>query len=382
MRILLDARMWRWTGIGTYVRVLLEGFGEILHGGGHEGACLVPPADLPVFPIPGGPGAVRAVPCDVRVYSPWEIPALRRALRSHDFDLAHFPHYIYPYRGGFPAVVTIHDLIHLRFPSDHKTPLHYAYARHVLPRSARAARRIITVSQHSKDDIVSRLKAPAEKVKVIHNGLARGFSPDPDGDAALRVREAVGLDGPYVLYVGNAKAHKNLDGLLRAYRDLRARMEREDPGRKKPALAATVRREELRPGAADGGLEGVHFLGPVNGGLLADLYRAAAVFAFPSRYEGFGYPPLEAMACGTPVVCSDAASLPEVVGGAAIQVPPDNLDRLSSALYDLLTREDLRIRLRSEGLKRVQFFTARGMAQAAWKVYEEAVEVESADGDE
>ena len=130
------------------------------------------------------------------------------------------------------------------------------------------------------------------------------------------------------------------------------------------------------------GLEGVHFLGPVSGGLLADLYRAATVFAFPSRCEGFGYPPLEAMACGTPVVCSDAASLPEVVGDAAIQVPPDNLDRLSSALYDLLTREDLRIRLRSEGLKRVQSFTARGMAQAAWKVYEEAVEVDSADRDE
>ncbi|MEE8110082.1 MAG: glycosyltransferase family 1 protein [bacterium] len=372
MRILLDARMWKWTGIGTYVRVLLESFAELQPQ--HEITCLVPLEEMGVFPLPGG--KFRQLACDVPVYSIWELIGLARFLRSQDFDLVHFPHYIHPYRAGFPSVVTIHDLIHLRFPSYHKTPLHYAYARHVLPRSARAANRIITVSKHSKSDIVSRLKVSPEKVTVVYNGLAKRFAPEPaghppDGGAAGRVREALGLSGPYVLYVGNAKGHKNLHGLIRAFRRLADRMEREDAGTDPPTLAATVRREDLRGEAAGAGLDGVRFLGHVSGDLLVDLYRAAAVFAFPSHYEGFGYPPLEAMACGTPVVCSNATSLPEVVGEAAIQVPPDDLDRLSSALYDLLTKEDLRVRLRTEGLKRARSFTARAMAEATLRVYEE-----------
>ncbi|MFQ5912390.1 MAG: glycosyltransferase family 4 protein [Nitrospinota bacterium] len=391
MRIVLDARMWRWTGIGTYVQVLLEGFAEILPGGlgearpEHEIICLVGPSDMSGFPPPGGPAETfRKVACNARVYSPWEMRGLAKTLRSLDFDLVHFPHYVHPYRANFPAVVTIHDLIHLRFPSYHKTPLHYAYARHVLPRSARAAKRIITVSSHSKEDIVSRLGVPPEKVAVIHNGLAKHFTPEPDGDpsggghpqggaAAERVKRAFGLAGPYVLYVGNAKGHKNLHGLLRAFRRLTARMEHEKGGEKPPALALTVRRGDLRGEAARVGLEGVRFLGHVSGDHLVDLYRAAAVFAFPSYYEGFGYPPLEAMACGTPVVCSNAASLPEVVGEAAIQVPPDNLDRLSSALYDLLTKEELRVRLRSEGVKRSRTFSARDMAEATLRVYQEVL---------
>lgn len=381
MRVFLDARMWRWTGIGTYVQALLEGFGEVRPA--HEITCLVPPEDLPAFPLPGGtdaPETLRTLACGVPVYSVREMRGLARFLRACDFDLVHFPHYIHPYWADLPAVVTLHDLIHLRFPRCHKTPLHYLYARHVLPRSARAAKRVITVSHHSRDDIVSRLGVPPEKVTVIHNGLGRHFTPDPDGyppgeGAAGRVRGALDLSGPYVLYVGNAKVHKNLGGLLRAFRRLLDRWERERIGRggegARPTLALTVRRDELRGEAARAPHEGVRFLGRVDGGLLVDLYRGAAVFAFPSRYEGFGYPPLEAMACGTPVVCSNAASLPEVVGEAALQVPPDDLDRLSAALYDLLTREDLRGRLRSEGLRRAQMFSCRAMAEATLRVYEE-----------
>jgi glycosyltransferase involved in cell wall biosynthesis len=372
--------MWSWTGIGTYIQVLLEGFSEV--GADHEIHCLVRPGETSGFPIPAASEAFRLIPCDVPVYSMGEMRGLAKALRALDYDLVHFPHYIFPYREGLPAVVTIHDLIHLRFPSYHKTPLHFAYARHVLPRSARSARRVIAVSHHTKEDIVTYLGVSPEKVKVIHNGLPRRFMPGPkeeSGDdlsadrnrAAERIQKETGLTGPYILYVGNAKKHKNLDGLIRAFRLLLDRIKREKTGQAAPTLALTARREDLRGKAARLSLEGVRFLGKVSGDLLVDLYRGAGVFAFSSRYEGFGYPPLEAMACGTPVVCSNAASLPEVVGEAAIQVAPDDLDHLSSALYDLLTKEDLCVRLRNEGLRRARMFTAQSMAEETLNVYDE-----------
>ncbi len=381
MRILLDARMWSWTGIGTYIQVLLEGLCEV--GSDHEIQCLVPSSEISAFPLPAAAEGFRVIPCDVPVYSLGEMRGLARTLRTLDFDLVHFPHYIFPYREGLPAVVTIHDLIHLRFPFYHKTPFHFAYARHVLRRSARSARRVIAVSHHSKEDIVTYLGVSPEKVKVIHNGLPRRFVPEPKEEgwddlaacrnrAAERVQKEIGLTGPYILYVGNAKEHKNLDGLIRGYHLLLDRMERERPGQARPTLALTARREDLRGNAARLPVEGVRFLGKVGGDLLMDLYRGAAVFAFPSQYEGFGYPPLEAMACGTPVVCSNAASLPEVVGEAAIQVAPHDLDHLSLALYDLLTKEDLCVQLRNEGLTRARMFTARSMAEETLHVYNAA----------
>ncbi len=381
MRIIIDSRMWKWTGIGTYIRVLLEGLAEIRPD--HEIRCLIRQEDREEITRAGIEGdGIRFLECPAKVYSLREMRGLARFLRGIDFDLVHFPHYIYPFReNGLRAVVTIHDLIHLRFPKYHKTPLHYAFARFVMSRSARAAQSVITVSNYSKQDIVERLGVAPEKIRVIYNGLRKGFTAEADPSkrsAAERTRERLNLVDPYVLYVGNAKEHKNLEGLFQAFGRMLKRWDRKQAGIDRPTLAVTVTREELRGSAAAEIPESIRFLGRIEGGILADLYRAAAVLALPSYCEGFGLPPLEAMACGAPVVCSNAASLPEVVGDAALQVPPDDLDRLSSALYDLLTMEDVRIRLRNEGLKRAQLFTARAMSEATLKVYEEAAPAGSA----
>lgn len=375
--------MWRWSGIGTYVRTLLDGLVEI-HSD-HKICCLIRREDREEITQSGiEEGGIQILECPVKVYSPWEMIGLAQFLRGFNFDLVHFPHYIYPFwRKGLRSVVTIHDLIHLRFPKYHKTPLHYAYARYVMPKSAHAAQTVITTSNHSRRDIVNYLGVAPEKVQVVYNGLKKGFSAEADPSkrgAFERVKNRLGLADPYILYVGNAKEHKNLEGLFQAFGQMLRRWDREQAGLERPTLAVTVTQEELRGNAAVTIPDSIRFLGNIEGGMLADLYRAAALLALPSHYEGFGLPPLEAMACGAPVVCSNATSLPEVVGEAAIQVPPDDLDRLSSSLYDLLTLEDVRIRLRNEGLKRARLFTANAMAMATLRIYEDAISANSASG--
>lgn len=363
MRIGLDARMYARSGIGTYLKALLQGLARL--NSPHEFICFLLPEDLSRF-TPPGPN-IRAEPCPVPVYSLREMAVLPSRFRPHRLDLIHFPHYIYPFWAGLPAVVTIHDLIHLLFPRHHRTPFHRWYARLVMVQGARRARRIITVSEHSKGDILRHLKVPAHKVKVIYNGLLGTFSPDEGGGAEGRVRRRFGLDPPYLLYVGNAKEHKNLPGLFEAYRRLQARLLPRGP-----LLALTLRREDLR-GKMGPLPEGVRFLGMVEPTELVDLYRSACLLVLPSLYEGFGYPPLEAMACGTPVVASDAASLPEVAGEAALLVPAGDLDRLCDALYDVVTKGELRAELRRRGLERARGFTVRAMAEATLQVYEEAL---------
>jgi len=366
MRIGLDARMYNWSGIGTYLKALIHGIAGL--GSRDDFVCFLLPEDLAHF-SPPTPNFIPQ-PCPVPVYSLREMTALPGLLRSHQLDLIHFPHYVYPFWANLPAVITIHDLIHLLFPHHHRTPFHRWYARVVMRQGARRAHRIITVSEYSKGDIVRHLGVSSDKVNVIYNGLLGTFSPDSDGGAEGRVRRRFGLDPPYFLYVGNAKEHKNLRGLFEAYRRLRARL---GPKGLRPSLVLTVQREDLRGEEAVDPPEDVKFLGRVASSDLVDLYRGATLLALPSLCEGFGYPPLEAMACGTPVVASDAASLPEVAGDAALLVPAGNLDRLSDALYDVLTKEELRAELRRRGVERAERFSTLTMADATLRVYEEAL---------
>jgi len=229
--------------------------------------------------------------------------------------------------------------------------------------SARRSRRVLTVSQASKDDILHYLHAPADKVEVIHNAIDTRLAGEPTPEEVARVRERFLLTAPYVLYTGNIKPHKNIERLIEAFSILRQRGSQDvklliigDEISKYPSLRRLVHRFQLH--------QHVRFLGFVPNATLAVLYRLAAVFVFPSLYEGFGLPPLEAMAAGAPVITSNVSSLPEVVGDAAILIDPMDAGAIASAMARVLADPGLRADLIRRGRERVKAFSwARSVAR-------------------
>jgi glycosyltransferase involved in cell wall biosynthesis len=270
------------------------------------------------------------------------------------------------------AVVTIHDCIHLMFPQYLPNRFAYGYARATLWAAARRAERILTVSETSKADILRYCDVPAERVIVVYNAIDDRFAAPPDMDAVARVRERYQLNGPFALYVGNIKPHKNLERLIDAF-DLVRRGGYErlelliigDQISKYPRLRRAVDKHKLH--------KHVRFLGFVADDTLAALYRLATVFVFPSLYEGFGLPPLEAMASGTPVVTSNRSSLPEVVGDAAVLVDPYSAASIAEGIQRVLSDADLRRTLSERGLARAREFSWESSIRRVHEVYMDVV---------
>lgn len=315
-----------------------------------------------------------ALPVDAGNYSVQELLAVPRAVTRAQVDLFHAPHYVVSPLVQRPYVVTIHDCIHLRFPEYLPNRMAPLYARVMMRQAARRAARVLTVSHASKQDILNYLHTPAEKVEVVANGLDEALASPPDADALARVADRYQLTTPFVLYAGNIKPHKNVDRLIEAYAVLRRRGMTTvdlviigDNLSKYPELRRLVQRFQLHPH--------VRFLGFVPAETLAALYRLARVFVFPSLYEGFGLPPLEAMAAGTPVVTSNVSSLPEVVGDAALLVDPMDAGAIAEAIARLVTDEALRADLSRKGQARVREFSWDLAARQVHGVYEAALRV-------
>ena len=242
-------------------------------------------------------------------------------MRRERLDLFHAPHYVLPALTPSRTVVTIHDCIHLMFPEYLRHRLGYAFARASLYTAAHKSDRIFTVSEQSKRDILKFFNVPPDKIVVTPNAIDDRFSVPPSEEHVVNTRERYQLSHSYLLYVGNIKPHKNLERLIEAFHLVRqqGRSELEliiigDEISKLQSLRRAVHKYDIH--------RYVRFLGYVPDKTLAVLYRLASVFVFPSLYEGFGLPPLEAMASGTPVVTSNVSSLPEVVGDAAVLVDP------------------------------------------------------------
>jgi alpha-1,3-rhamnosyl/mannosyltransferase len=268
-------------------------------------------------------------------------------------------------------VITIHDLLFLEYPP---TPRHASALYRLLFRvgatlMARRAAAVLTDSEWSRRDILRHFRLPPGRVVVAPLGVSPRFRPIPP-HLARPVALRHGLECDYILYVGNFLPHKNVGGLLEAYAALPA------PLRAGVVLALAGAPEtgaaSLRAAAAARGLaQAVRFLGPVPDADLPALYSGATLFCFPSLAEGFGLPPLEAMACGAPVLCSDAAALPEVVGEAASLVNARRPEALAAALEALLTDGSTRDRLRERGLARAANFTSGRFAAAVLAVLEQ-----------
>lgn len=364
MRIAIDARKLRDFGIGTYIRNLVEQLARLDKA--TEYVLLLPPADIEF--ATGLGENFRGVAEAARPYSLSEQVRIPLALARDRVHLLHEPHYVLPPATRCRAVVTIHDCIHLMFPQYLPNRLAPYYARAAMWSATRQADRILTVSEASKRDILRFFNVAPERVEVIYNALDARFSEPPDEAHMERVRQRYQLDHPYVLYVGNIKPHKNLERLIAAF--ARARQTGPDDLKllvigdelsRYPALRQAVHRHKLD--------KHVRFLGFQPAATLIAFYRLARGFVFPSLYEGFGLPPLEAMACGTPVVTSNLSSLPEVAGGAAVLVDPYDVDAIADGISRVVTDEALRTDLIAKGHARVRDFSWEHAARRTQEIY-------------
>jgi glycosyltransferase involved in cell wall biosynthesis len=297
----------------------------------------------------------------------WEQLIQPLAARRAGLDLLHGMAFVGPLDSGCPSVVTIHDLSFLFYPQSFRS-LNRLYLKLFARLSARRARRVIAVSESTKRDAVKQYGIAAEQVDVIHNGVDPAFHPMPaDQVSAFRVDR--GLPEQFILFVGTLEPRKNIAKLIQAYAQL--------PGARPPLIFVGGKGwfydeifalvERLNLGAK------VHFAGYVPTDDLPWWYNAAQLFVYPSLYEGFGLPPLEAMACGTPVVTSTASSLPEVVGQAGLLVDPTDTEGLAAAMEMCLTDADLRARMKAMGLARAASFSWRETARRTVDSYRRAV---------
>jgi glycosyltransferase involved in cell wall biosynthesis len=364
VKIAIDARKIRDGGIGSYLRGLLGALAAAPRG--HEITALLAPGEIGAT---RWPGRVREVPVRAGTYGLTEHLVVPRAARRAGADLLHAPHYTLPLGWSGPSVVTIHDLTHVRY--GRFFPLGAAvYARVMAGAAARRARRVIVDSSFGRDEVAHWLGVAADRVCVIPLGVSPAFAPAASGSiATLRAERA--LPARYLLYVGARKRFKNLELLLRALAALPA-PDRPPLVLSGPAWAPGDPHARLAAGLGLG--TAVHFAGDfADDGDLARLYSGAALLVHPSLTEGFGLPPLEAMACGTPVLCSNGGALPETVGDAARVLPPEDPEAWAEAIASLLRDEERRADLARRGRERAALFTWTRTAELTLAVYEEAL---------
>ena len=371
LRIAIDARKLRDFGIGTYIRNILTELSRLDRT--TEYVVLCRPDDLESGDVLGR--NFRMVPETAPTYSVAEQFRIPVSLAREGVRLVHEPHYVLPALVRCRSVVTIHDCIHLMFPQYLPGRLAYVYAKGSMWTAARKANRILTVSEASKRDILRFFKVPPEKVEVIYNAIDERFLAPANPERMDLVKQRYQLDHPFVLYVGNIKPHKNIERLIGAFARVRARgcdpdlrlVIIGDEISKYPGLRQSVHKHKLD--------KYVRFLGFQPTDTLAALYRLARAFVFPSLYEGFGLPPLEAMACGTPVVTSNLSSLPEITGGAALLVDPYDVEAIADAMCQAVTNDALRADLISRGIQRARSFS---WTQSVRKIHDIYMQVASA----
>jgi glycosyltransferase involved in cell wall biosynthesis len=293
---------------------------------------------------------------------PFEIARVRPSL-------LHSPDFIPPFYRTCPAVITVHDLAFLRFPETVTEESRRYYGQ--VGRAVRSAQRTIVVSESTARDLAELVDAPMERVRVVHNGLAPRFLAPNDPTATAQARARWNLDQPYLMFLGTLEPRKDIPTLLRAF----AAVHERHPDL---LLALVGRRgwldgpifeaiEQLRLGTQ------VRSIEDAEDADLVSLLDGATAFAYPSRYEGFGLPPLEALARGVPTVVAETSSLPEVVGDAALLHPPGDRDALAAALLRLIEDDALRAELQTRGRARAATFSWERSARETLAVYREVL---------
>ncbi len=367
--IAIDARKIRDFGIGTYIRNLI-----------HELGKLDPQNRYLLFTGPASLQALRRLPENFQpvvvrspVYSMRELVELSWALLRQKVDLYHATHYVLPAFVPCRAVVTIHDIIHLLYPEFLPNRLAFFYAQRMIRRSLIRGERIVAVSRNTRSDLMRYFKVGGEKIEVIYNGIEDTFRDELGEDDLARWMHNLGLTRPYFLFVGNPKPHKNLDNVVKAY--ARALELHDFPHPlvcvgDRDAIEFKVRQRALQHGIG----ERLVLLGHVAQEALPAIYQGASLFLYPTLYEGFGLPVVEAMASCVPVITSNTSALKEIAAGYAHLVNPLDVEGIAQAIVQCVTDTEHRDSLCKLGRRRSQDFRWTLAAEKTLAIYREVLE--------
>jgi glycosyltransferase involved in cell wall biosynthesis len=308
------------------------------------------------------PSHIQLVSIKSEWISFWEHFEIPRVLKRLEIDLFHAPSYVAPVFTPCELLMTIHDLNHLVLPQFY-TPFHQLYYRLVVRSCIQRSRYILTVSNFSKEEIVKNLQLPEDKVFVTYNGVSDRYRPVQDKEFLEYVRDLYELPDQFIFCLSNNKPHKNVQQLVRAYcySDIQIPL----------VLACQVDRNVIRIAENYGKKHLIYFTKFISEEHLPAVYSMTYLFVYPSTYEGFGLPPLEAISCGAPVVVAKASSLPEVVGEHAIFTNPHDYKAIALALEQGVNDQQLRGRLATSGLKHAEKFSWAVMARKTLDVYEQ-----------
>ena len=377
MQVVINGSFWAEPNVGSgqYLHGLVRWLPQVAPQ--HRYILVTPAAAPPGPPPPPGVVVVRArTPADrfspnlaKLFFEQVTMPQVaRRLVEGAGATVMLVPYFAPPVRSRVPVVTTVGDIIPLVLPA-YQGRAHVRAYMALVRRAVHQSAHILTFSACSRDDIVTHLRLPRERVTPVLLAAGDQYSPGDQAAARAEVARRYGLNAPFIYYVGGLDARKNVTTLVRALALLRSRgvpITLAIAGRALGGDRALFPDLDALSADLELGLTVRRIDVPLEAGPL--LYRACTVFAFPSRYEGFGLPPLEAMACGAPVVVSDASSLPEVVGAAALRVPPDDVLGWAAALGRLLGDSDLRAKLHAQGLAQAARFSYRRVAEATLAV--------------
>ncbi len=373
VKIAIDIRRMTEFGVGTYIRNVVRTLGRL----DRENKYLLIGNPAKVQEIGALPANFHTVPLLAPERSVQGYREFRTALKRLNCDLVHIPNlFSIPRALPCPYIMTVHDMLeHMsraREQSGFWRSLHFQLTRRVLTGAAR----IFAVSNFTRNEIEKLFGVPAERIEVVYNAIDERFLR---GHASAADRELIAkryqVTYPFLLYAGRVSPHKNVTRMIEAFSALKTELERDhlfpdlkliiigDDLSGNPGLRRTVVRSGVQ--------NDVRFLGFVPIEVLRIFYDEAKIFVFPSLYEGFGLPPLEAMAHGTPVVTSNVSSLPEVVGNAAVLVNPENVFEIMRAVHRVLTDQALRERMKERGYQQVAKFSWEASVQRILAAYRE-----------